>query len=239
MLAQTAADIPCRPRAARRAERRVEARRRPHPGASPRTTRCASSRATSPTSPIACRRSSLRSARFDAPRIVLDGEAIALRDDGRPEPFQVTMSRFGTKAASRPEVDAAVGVLLRLPACRRRGPDRRARTRAASPRSTHGFPKSTSCRASRRTMPRRPGVPRRRSRPRPRGRDGQVARRAVRGRATRRRLAEGQAVAHARPRRARGRVGPRPPQGKLSNLHLGARDPETAGTSCSARPSRA
>jgi DNA ligase-1 len=29
--------------------------------------------------------------------VVLDGEAIALRDDGRPEPFQVTMSRFGSK----------------------------------------------------------------------------------------------------------------------------------------------
>ena len=29
--------------------------------------------------------------------IVLDGEAIALRDDGRPYPFQVTMSRFGTR----------------------------------------------------------------------------------------------------------------------------------------------
>ncbi len=32
--------------------------------------------------------------------IVLDGEAIALREDGRPEPFQVTMSRFGTKSAA-------------------------------------------------------------------------------------------------------------------------------------------
>ena len=31
--------------------------------------------------------------------IVLDGEVIALRADGRPEPFQVTMSRFGTRAA--------------------------------------------------------------------------------------------------------------------------------------------
>jgi DNA ligase-1 len=30
--------------------------------------------------------------------IVLDGEAIALREDGRPEPFQMTMSRFGRKA---------------------------------------------------------------------------------------------------------------------------------------------
>ena len=36
---------------------------------------------------------------LEASAIVLDGEAIALRDDGRPEPFQVTMSRFGTKVA--------------------------------------------------------------------------------------------------------------------------------------------
>jgi DNA ligase 1 len=31
--------------------------------------------------------------------VVLDGEAVALREDGRPEPFQVTMSRFGSRAA--------------------------------------------------------------------------------------------------------------------------------------------
>jgi DNA ligase 1 len=37
---------------------------------------------------------------FDATAIVLDGEAIALRGDGRPEAFQVTMSRFGTKAVA-------------------------------------------------------------------------------------------------------------------------------------------
>jgi DNA ligase 1 len=30
-------------------------------------------------------------------RIVLDGEAIALRSDGKPQPFQVTMRRFGRK----------------------------------------------------------------------------------------------------------------------------------------------
>jgi DNA ligase-1 len=30
--------------------------------------------------------------------LVLDGEAIALRSDGRPEPFQVTSSRFGTRS---------------------------------------------------------------------------------------------------------------------------------------------
>jgi DNA ligase-1 len=37
-------------------------------------------------------------ARALGPRtLVLDGEAIALRDDGRPEPFQVTAARFGSK----------------------------------------------------------------------------------------------------------------------------------------------
>jgi DNA ligase-1 len=37
---------------------------------------------------------------LDVEAIVLDGEAIALRADGRPQPFQVTMSRFGTKSAA-------------------------------------------------------------------------------------------------------------------------------------------
>ncbi|HET9740495.1 MAG TPA: hypothetical protein VFP78_20460, partial [Solirubrobacteraceae bacterium] len=32
-----------------------------------------------------------------AQAVILDGEAIALRGDGRPEPFQVTASRFGTR----------------------------------------------------------------------------------------------------------------------------------------------
>jgi len=32
--------------------------------------------------------------------VILDGEAIALRPDGRPHPFQVTMSRFGSRDAS-------------------------------------------------------------------------------------------------------------------------------------------
>jgi DNA ligase-1 len=33
--------------------------------------------------------------RFAADQVILDGEVIALRPDGRPYPFQVTMSRFG------------------------------------------------------------------------------------------------------------------------------------------------
>ena len=36
---------------------------------------------------------------FDAESFVLDGEAIALQPDGRPHPFQVTMRRLGRKAA--------------------------------------------------------------------------------------------------------------------------------------------
>jgi DNA ligase-1 len=41
-----------------------------------------------------------------AEAVVLDGEAIALREDGRPHPFQVTMSRFGTRTsdASGPRI---------------------------------------------------------------------------------------------------------------------------------------
>jgi ATP-dependent DNA ligase I len=35
-------------------------------------------------------------------RAVLDGEAIALRADGRPEPFQVTASRMGSRAGTTP-----------------------------------------------------------------------------------------------------------------------------------------
>ena len=79
-------------------------------------------------------------------------------------------------------LDAAVAPELRVPRARRRG-----------------------CRA-------RPArAVRRRARRRARGRGREGARRAVRGRPPRLGLAEGQAGAHARPRRARGRVGPRPP----------------------------
>ena len=35
---------------------------------------------------------------LDAQTLILDGEVIALRDDGRPRPFQVTMRRFGRKS---------------------------------------------------------------------------------------------------------------------------------------------
>ncbi|GAB2643101.1 ATP-dependent DNA ligase [Kribbella swartbergensis] len=40
---------------------------------------------------------------LDAEKVVLDGELIALRPDGRPQPFQVTGSRTATRAATGPE----------------------------------------------------------------------------------------------------------------------------------------
>jgi DNA ligase-1 len=46
-----------------------------------------------------------------APDLILDGEAIALRGDGRPHPFQVTMRRFGRKTddeALRGEIPLSV-----------------------------------------------------------------------------------------------------------------------------------
>jgi len=36
--------------------------------------------------------------------VVLDGEAIALRPDGRPQPFQVTASRFATSSTRAPQI---------------------------------------------------------------------------------------------------------------------------------------
>ena len=120
-------------------------RRRPPPSTTSSTARACrctatattsrSTRARSTTSPRGCPRSSPVARALPARALVLDGEAIALRADGRPEPFQVTASRFGTRGArDRP---ARVAVLRRA-ARRRRGPARRAavaRAPRCSPRS--------------------------------------------------------------------------------------------------------
>ena len=68
--------------------------------------------------------------------LIADGEAIALRPDGRPHRFQVTASRFGAAGGAddrrrRPRSAAAVGVLLRPAASRRRRPARRAHAATA------------------------------------------------------------------------------------------------------------
>ena len=59
--------------------------------------------------------------------LVADGEAIALRPDNRPHPFQVTASRFGRSVdvTSARVTTAAFGFLLRHPALRRPGSARR------------------------------------------------------------------------------------------------------------------
>ncbi len=109
--------------------------------------------------------------------IVLDGEAIALRSDGRPEPFQVTAARFGTRGARvvplaslffdvlhldgedllgeplarRAEaLDAAVGPELRVPRARRGG-CRHGAARSSTPRSPPGTRASSSRRSTRPT----------------------------------------------------------------------------------------
>ena len=71
---------------------------------------------------------------------VLDGEVIALRPDGRPQPFQVTGSRTATRSGSRRRSDrhAADAVRLRRAPPGRRRPARRARIGTpSSPRRRH------------------------------------------------------------------------------------------------------
>ena len=58
-------------------------------------TTCASTRAPATTSPPPRPRSWRRSAARSAQTLILDGEAIALKPDGAPYPFQDTMRRFG------------------------------------------------------------------------------------------------------------------------------------------------
>ena len=82
--------------------------------------------------------------------VVLDGEAIALLDDGRPRRFQETASRAarrggGRRAGGRGPAHA---VLLRRAAPRRPRPDRPAGPGALRRRSRRWSPRSCGCRAS-------------------------------------------------------------------------------------------
>ena len=188
---------------------RVEARRRAHPGPPRATTKCGSTPATSTRSPIACPKSSPRCAPSRRATLVLDGEAIGLSDDERPHRFQDTMSRFG-----RQQVDAhgipLTRVLLRRPAHRRPRPARRT-ARGAARRARRRI-------AGERTIPSvrtdDPGVAAEMLETAlAAGHEGVMVKAldvAVRGGPPRRRVAQGEAGAHARPRRARRRVGQRP-----------------------------
>ena len=133
------------------------------------------------------------------------------RSDRRraPRRFQDTMSRFGTDDATSHAMTLAPFFfdvlhldgedLLDRTARRTGGDTRGARRRVARPGDRD------------RRSGRRRGVPRRRARHRSRRRDGQGARLSLRRRSTRRRVAQGQAGPHPRPRRARRRVGTRAP----------------------------
>ena len=207
---------------------RVEARRRAAPGAPARRRGRARTRGTSPTSPSACPRSSRRCSRSRSTSLVLDGEAIALKDDGTPHRFQVTMSRFGSgsEAASR-DAGAAVGALLRLPPRRRRGrPRPAARERLRDPRASASRTR-TGCRRLVADDAGRSGArARRRARARARGRDGQGARRALRGRAPRR------AAGSSSSPRTRSTSSCSPPSGATAGARASSR------TSTSARATR-
>ena len=147
---------------------------------------------------------------------IFDGEAIALRADGTPLPFQVD------DVALRPQAR-----------CRRAASTTLPLSRSSSTASTSTACRSSTSRSSSRfdalcdqaAEPRRPrtapadAASRRgvsstqRYARRPRGRDGEEPRGALCGRPPRPLVAQGQGSAHARPRHPRRRVGQRPAQG--------------------------
>ena len=128
---------------------------------------------------------------------VLDGEAIALRDDGTPYPFQVTGSRFASRSGHAVVLTPMFFDLLHLDGADlldRPGSERAAALSALVPsewRVPRGGPEMLEAALG-------AGA---------RGRRRQGARRALRGGAARGRVGEGQARPHARSRRAGRRVG--------------------------------
>ncbi len=149
--------------------------------------------------------------------LIADGEAIALRPDGRPHRFQVTASRFG-RGGGRGVKDRSVDVPppVRRSRCRCSSSTSctsTASTCSTSPPATGSRHSTRSCRqisvstgCSHRTRKRPNASWTRRWPPATKG-DGEIADRAVRGGPPRRGLAEGEAGAHPRPRRAGRRVG--------------------------------
>ena len=180
-----------------------------------------------------CPRSSTVVPALPAPTLVLDGEAIGVAEDGRPHAFQDTMSRFGTSTTEPPARTCAARVLLRRAARRRRRPPRRAARRAARRCSTRR-------RAARCVVPshRSPTTPSEAAAflddalaAGPRGRDGEGARRRPYDAGRR-----GKAWRKVKPVHTLDLVvlaaewGHGRRRGWLSNLHLGARDPDGDGS---------
>ena len=101
MLAKTAPSLEAALEVTGRGRDRVEARRRAHPGAPRRRRRRRVHAHARSRRPSGCPRSSRRCARCRCARVILDGEAIALRPDGRPRPFQETASRAASRGEPR------------------------------------------------------------------------------------------------------------------------------------------
>ena len=111
--------------------------------------------------------------------LIADGEAIALRPDGRPQPFQVTASRFGRSVDVAAAQTAALGLLLRHPAPRRHRPARRAYQRAHRRARRHRARAEPGRSADHLGSGCRRRIPGYDAGRRARGRDGQVADRPV------------------------------------------------------------
>ena len=146
---------------------------------------------------------------------ILDGEAIALRKDGRPQPFQITMRRFGRRlnvAALREELPLAAFFFDCLALDDEALIDRPAEERFAALAAAAPAPLLDPA-PGHRARGRGAGLRRAGAGGRPRGRDGQGDRCRLRGRRARPELAQDQGRAHPRPRGAGRRVGEWPPQG--------------------------
>ena len=147
-----------------------------------------------------------------AQALILDGEAIALRSDGAPYPFQDTMRRFG-RALEIERMRESMPLSVFFFDCLRRDDDDLVGrpARRALRCAGRGGSSADAHSATRHRRPRgRAGVLRRCRAAPARRRDGQGAGRTLRAGQPQRRVAQGQARAHARPRRARRRMGPRP-----------------------------
>ncbi len=153
---------------------------------------------------------------LSAAAVILDGEAIALGPGGRPRPFQETMSRIGSSAnvgelRETMPLSAFFFDLLHLdgedfldrPAGERLEALARALPAELVVRRIETSEPSEAARFLEDTLAL--------------GHEGVMVKSldgAVRGRSARCRLDQGQGGSHARPRRARRRVGARPPAGK-------------------------
>jgi len=139
------------------------------------------------------------------PAAALPGDRVAHRDEGGRRGHAVLLRRPPPRWPRPPRRDRC-----RAPRCTRRaGPEEHRVPRLVTddPVAAEAF---------------RPGRPC----PRPRGGRREEPRDRVRRRPPRLRLGQGQAGAHPRPGRARRRVGSGRREGRLSNIHLGARNPD-------------